>query len=65
MRTVLIRVFGLLLQLLLIAWAVYLCEREFYRFFSAYLVEVPDTGDKLLPSPGPELRGFLESQSRS
>ena len=56
---------GLLLSLLLIVWAVYLCDRAFYRFFSAYLVEVPDTDGRLLPSPSQQPRGFLERQSKS
>ena len=60
MRTVLIRLLGLLLPLLLIAWAVYLCEREVYRLFSTYLVEVPDTEGRLLPNPGPPVRGLFE-----
>jgi hypothetical protein len=55
----------MLLPLVLIAWAAYLFEREFYKIFGAYLVEVPDTDDKLLPSPSQRPRGFLERLSRS
>jgi hypothetical protein len=61
MRQILIRVLGFLLPLLLIAWAVYLCEREFNRLFGAYLVEIPETDGRLLPGPGPAVRGLLET----
>jgi hypothetical protein len=56
---------GLLFPLLLIVWAVYLCDRAFYRFFSAYLVEVPETDGRFLPSPSQQPRGLLERQSKS
>ena len=51
MRTALIRALGLLFPLVLIAWAVYLCERELYRLFDSYLIELHDTDSRLLPPP--------------
>jgi hypothetical protein len=64
LRAILIRLLGFFVPLLLIAWAVYICELECYRLFGAYLVEVPPTEARLLPSPSPQPRGFLERQSR-
>jgi hypothetical protein len=65
MRTVLIRVLGLLLPLLLTVWAVHLCERAFYRSVGASLIDVPDIEGRLLPSSGPPIRGLLEPPADS
>ena len=52
MRLIIIRLLAFLFPLLLISWAIYLCETEFYRLLGAYLVEFPPS-QLLLPSPGP------------